>query len=100
MPSGRPRRCLALLLGILFTVLCACASAPVQEMSDARQAIQAAEAVNAFLVAPEYYHKAVAHIERAEQALHNRHYNKAREQARLAKTNAMKAREIALEGQH
>jgi hypothetical protein len=98
MPSGRPRRCLPALFGILFIVLCACASAPVQEMSDARQAIQAAEAVNAFLVAPEYYHKAVEHIEQAEQALQNRQYNKARKLATQAKANATKAREIALEG--
>lgn len=87
-----------LLVALLFIAISACASAPVQEMSDARQALQAAEAVNASLRAPGDYTKAKQHLHEAETALHSRDYRTARKQAVLAKTHALKARSLAVEG--
>lgn len=86
-------------IGVLvFSLLLAgCASAPVQEMSDARQAIEAAEHVDARANAPEFYFQAKEHLKAAEFALQTRDYGVAREEATLAKTTAIKARETALE---
>lgn len=88
---------LMLLISVVFGVLSACASAPVQEMSDARQALQAASAVGAHIKAPGYYSMAEGHIESAESALQKGHYSEAREQAEHAKKYALKARLKALE---
>ena len=85
------------LLAVSGYVLSACVTAPpVQEMSDARQAIQAAEAVGARSKAPEPYIEAQENIESAESALEAGDYSKAREQALRAKSNALEARSKAL----
>ena len=85
------------LLAVSGYVLSACVTAPpVQEMSDARQAIQAAEAVGARTKAPEPYTQAQENIESAESALEAGDYSKAREQALRAKSNALEARSKAL----
>lgn len=86
------------LLAISAYALGACVTAPpVQEMSDARQAIQAAEAVGASAKAPERFIQAQESIEQAESALQSGDYRKAREQAVRAKHNALEARTRALE---
>ncbi len=84
-------------LAVSAYVLSACVTAPpVQEMSDARQAIQAAEAVGARTKAPKPYIEAQENIEQAESALQSGDYSKAREQALRAKSNALEARSKAL----
>jgi hypothetical protein len=94
MPSIHTLSLHSLLLGILF-VLVACASAPVQEMSDARQAIQAAHAAGAERVARETLLSARFLLEKAEQELESGHYREARRNALGARAQAMLAREQA-----
>ena len=77
---------------ILLTLLVAsCAVAPpVQEMSDARQAIAAAEDLDAETLAPEQLSEARRLLEQAETQLRDRTYS-------LARTNAIRARSRAVE---
>lgn len=91
------RRCFQT-LGLLMLSASGCVSAPVQEMSDARQAVEAAEAVGAQSKAHDVYIKATAHIRRAESALQDGDYESAREHAMWAKTHALDARQRALGG--
>lgn len=90
----------------LLTALCAvwiivgggCATVPpVQEMSDARQALQAAKAAGAQGKAPLSYSEALTYIERAESALQIGNYSEARRQALKAKNHALEARAEAME---
>ena len=90
---------LVVFVGVLLCTVNACATAPVQEMSNARQALQAADAVDASSKAPNHYNKAIEHLERAEQALKIRDYSRAKEEAEQAKVNALKARKVAVEDQ-
>ena len=86
------KRKIALPFALLMSVLTACASGPpVQQMSDARQALQVAESVGARTTAPDYYSMAKEHIEKAELALQQGQYTQAREQAEQAKKFALKA---------
>ncbi len=87
---------LLLRIGLIILALNACATAPVQEMSDARQALQAAEAVGARTKAPTYYFRAQTYLENAESALQHRQFSKARKQAEQAKAYALEAREKVL----
>ena len=96
MLGGKIIRHFLLVVALLCTVI-ACATAPVQEMSNARQALQAADAVDASVKAPSHYNEAVEHLERAEQALKSREYSLAKEQAEQARVSALKARQIAVE---
>lgn len=80
---------------ILLPLLAACGSAPVQEMSEARQAIEAARVAGAEQHAPAGYHKATMLLKSAEQMLNEHHYRKARERAALARDKAIQAREAA-----
>ena len=89
----RPYLLVALFLSVFAT---ACVSAPVQEMSDARQALQAAEEVGAEREASDRYAAAVDLLRRAEEALNSGDYNRAREQALAAKAAALAAREQAV----
>ena len=84
------------LLTILF--LMSCASAPTQEMSNARQALQAARDAGAVKNAPSQLKKAEALMLSAEQALNAGEdtFSTARGNARLAKGEAIKARKLAL----
>lgn len=72
-------------------MLAACASAPVQEMSDARQAIQAAEEAGAAELAPEALSEARRLLSSAEQKLQDRAYSGARHDAREARRRAADA---------
>ncbi len=75
-----------------------CASAPIQEMSDARQAIGAARAVideSAPATSRHGVQRAVVLLERAEGHLRAGEYAAARENAEAAKSLAIEARERA-----
>lgn len=87
-------------VGLIIWLLSSCAVAPVQEMSDARQALQAAEAVGARTKATDIYSKAQTYLDKAETALQQREFTKAREQAELAKQYALDAREKVLTVDH
>ncbi len=90
-PLGGLRFALALLVFIA-----SCAGAPVQEMSDARQAIQAAEEAGAEDHAPRMLREAREFLERAEDQLAQGAYREAREAAEQARARAIAAREAAL----
>ena len=88
------------LLRLLFVLLAlalgaACGSAPVQEMSEARQAIDAARVAGAEQHAADRYRKAQNLLENAEQLLNGRHFNRARQSATAARDEAVRAREAA-----
>ena len=75
----------------LLACLVACKGPPVQEMSDARQAIQAARSAGAPARAPEDFSAAQAAIERAESHLQLHEYARARMAAVEAKHDASAA---------
>ena len=74
----------------------ACGTAPIQEMSDARQALQAAREVDAQANAPVSLSGAEGLMKRAESALRSGDFKGARVLARGARSEAGKARKIAL----
>jgi len=80
---------------LLLTALCAAAgcvtSPPVQEMSDARQAISAAEEGDAARLAPESLGDARRYLEEAERQLLQEAYGLARANALRAKSRAVQA---------
>ena len=80
-------------VGILAA--CTSASPPVQEMSDARLAIAAAEEVDAAKHAPTQYVEAKLLLKSAQSNLERRAYAAARRDAGLAKELAMEARETS-----
>jgi predicted lipid-binding transport protein (Tim44 family) len=71
--------------------LYACAGAPVQEMSDARQALAAAEQAHADRVAPADVERARRLLEAAQAALDAGDFSTAREDAQLARQSALRA---------
>ncbi len=87
-------------LGMLFIMLVAvvgCAvSAPVQEMSDARQAIHAAREVEAARYAPGPLGTAERLLGEATHALEQGQYAEARSSALAARQAAISARQYAL----
>ena len=84
------------LLCITFVfALTACASAPVQEMSDARQAIQAAKSVGVDENSQSNLLEAKKLLKKAEQALHTGEYKQARVNALAAKEEAIQAQQYA-----
>ena len=72
-----------------------CASAPVQEMSDARQAIEAARAAGADRFAEDLMAEANGLLRQAEVELERGDYRSARRAALTAREQAMTAREVA-----
>lgn len=84
------------LIGLVLTVATGCATAPTQEMSDARQAIQAARNAGARDHAPRALDSAEGLVSRAEQAIEGGRYDQARADAVASKKDAVKARNIAL----
>jgi hypothetical protein len=82
-------------LAILIMALGACATAPVQEMSDARQAIRSAEAVGAAQRSPENLTAAQLLLRKAQTYLETGAYDDARRYALDARAQAIKARETA-----
>lgn len=81
---------------VLLSVLAGCATAPVQEMSDARQAIQAAQQAGAVNHAPLPLTEAKRLLDKAEKELELGDYGAARRNATSAKQRALKARQESL----
>jgi predicted S18 family serine protease len=88
----------SLLIGSLFLLLfTACATtAPVQEMSNARQTIQAAVEAGAEVHAPDELANARELLKDASRELEVGNYPLAREYALQAKQQAMQARQAAI----
>ncbi|MFZ8986220.1 MAG: DUF4398 domain-containing protein [Steroidobacteraceae bacterium] len=84
-----------LIAGLLGCLLMACAPVPVQEMSDARQAIQAAEAAGARERAPEELGRAQSAMAEALQMLQRSMYREAQTAAVEAREQAIMALETA-----
>lgn len=76
---------------VALIVVAACETMPVQEMSDARQAISAAREAGAEEHAAEQLLAAQASLESAEEYLNSRNYGVARREALAAKTAAIDA---------
>lgn len=83
-------------LTFLVAALTACASAPIQEMSNARQSVQAAREVGAGEYAAYNLDVANEYLARAERELELRYFSRARHDAIVAKSEARKAHEVAL----
>ena len=80
----------------LFALLYACGTAaPVQEMSDARQAIAAAKEAGAENHAAEDLRAAEAFLDSAQRNLSERAYGSARRDATLAREKARKALKVS-----
>ncbi len=94
MMSRSPRSCFYRIFfaGLLSVgLLSACAGVPVQEMSDARQAVEAARQADARIYAPEELQAAENLLQRAEEALTEGYYRQAREDAEAAREQAVSA---------
>ncbi|MCC6301841.1 MAG: DUF4398 domain-containing protein [Gammaproteobacteria bacterium] len=82
---------------ILVTIgLVGCAMAPTQEMSDARQSVQAAHEAGARDYASHNLRIAVEYLEEAERELELRYFSRARHDAVVARSEALKARNVTL----
>ena len=79
-----------------LSLLAGCATVPTQEMSDARQALQAAREVEAAAHAPANFNEAEARMLRAEKKLSDHDYRSARKNALTARREAISARNMAL----
>ena len=66
----------------------ACAGAPVQDMSDTRQTLKAAEAAGAADLAPVALAAARDHLKRAEELIQTQEWRAARREAAVARQNA------------
>lgn len=82
-----------LLVGVLF----GCSVAPVQEMSDARQSIEAARDAGAVRLAPANLNDAERHLDEAKRLLDLGQYDQARQKALTARELALEARRKAIE---
>jgi hypothetical protein len=87
------------LKGLVVTLLLAAAACetapPVQEMSDARQAIAVAKEAGAAERAAFHLKAAEDYLQSAEQALNERNYHEARRDAKHAKIKALDALKAA-----
>lgn len=90
-----PRLLQRLLLISSLLALGACAGAPVQEMSNARQAVKAAERAGASTAAPQLMGEAKELLKNAESHLRHGDYRVARDEAELARARAVEARRVA-----
>jgi uncharacterized protein DUF4398 len=79
------------ILVVAALALAACAGAPVQEMSNARQAIRAARDAGADKTAPQKLNEAEVLLNRAEDSLERRAYREARRNAIAARDKAAEA---------
>lgn len=93
--SSRPA--LAAAVAFATSLLVGCAVAPIQEMSDARQALQSARDIGAEQYAPMEVTNAQTELENAERLLGNGkdYYASARDKAMAAKQAAINAREVS-----
>lgn len=84
------------LVAVLMLVIAGCVtSPPVQEMSDARQAIAVAKEAGAADLASAEFSDAEAYLASAQKKLSERSYNPARRDALLAKDKALEALALA-----
>lgn len=81
---------------ILTLLIVGCTVVPMQEMSDARQAIQAARYVKANSITPPTWAKAKQQLTQAEQNLEAGQFKQARQAAILAKKQALNAYHVAI----
>src|SRR3569833_1174445 len=81
---------------VMMSGLVACAGVPTQEMSNARQALQAARAANADTHAAKSFSEAEQRLSKAERELSGHFYARARKDAVIARSDAITARNIAL----
>lgn len=104
VPRGAPRLAVIVLLALSGLILSGCMApmvrgapeAPVQEMSDARQAIQAARSVGSERYTPETLNEAERLLAQATRDLKRGAYAQARDAALSAKRRAIVAREATL----
>lgn len=82
-------------VAVLLSVLAACGGAPVQQMSDARQAVRAAQAAGADEYAPEQLGRAKRLIEEAQEDLRRHDYRAAEQAASEARRSALEALEVS-----
>jgi len=80
----------------LLLMLSACAAVPVQEMSNARQAVDAARKAGAEARAVKELHSAESLLQSAEQALQEGDYKQARKNAEAAQSQAVMAQDKSL----
>lgn len=90
-------RLVALWLLLGMGLVTGCVGAPVQEMSNARQAVRAAEKAGAATAAPEVLTEAKQLLKAAQANLNQRDYRAARDHAEGARSKAIEARRIAEE---
>ena len=97
LSTGFTNRKIAIVLTYLtvLVALISCVSAPVQEMSDARQAIQAAKESNPAGNSQENLIKAESLLKEAEAALESGEYKKAKLTATEARNEAIKAQQAS-----
>lgn len=94
--SAPLRRTRSFVTWLLFVaVVAGCAGAPVQEMSNARQAVRAAEHAGAVTLAPDLMAEARQALRDAETSLRQGEYRTARDEAELARAKAVEARRVA-----
>ena len=91
MFSSRLTHFLRIAVFAVTLAVAACQTAPVQEMSDARQAIDVAREAGAEEHAAEDLKTAVEHLAKAEESLSLRQYEQARADAVRAKSSALDA---------
>jgi len=96
-PVVRPISTLPLLLAVLLlaATIAGCVGAPVQEMSNARQAVRAAERAGAASHAPDTLNEARRLLKNAEYNLRHGDYRTARDDAEQARNKAVEARRVA-----
>lgn len=83
------------LLGAALLGLAACAGIPAQEMSNARQAIRAAQEAGAAKAAPGEIEKAQEYLSKAEASMQQRLFRQARDEASEARRIAREALQAA-----
>jgi hypothetical protein len=93
--TRRLKASLSLVALMAFAMLAGCVGAPIQEMSDARQAIRAAERAGAVKYAPEPLAEAKKLVEQARSRMQQREYREARDDAERAREKAVEARRLA-----
>lgn len=95
MLSGRTTAFIRIAIIAAAMFAAGCESMPVQEMSDARQAIMAAREAGAEEHAAEVLLEAEESLESAEKYLNSRNYGVARREAIEAKTKAIDALRVS-----
>lgn len=90
-----PKRLIFAIILVATTSLSACVTAPVQEMSDARQAIAAAERPGSNTSSATQLVAAHEALARAEQSLHRFEFREARKYAIEARQLALQAQQVS-----